>query len=355
VSENDPPRGGLTRREAAEQRPDVLQVPRDREEATSLAEAEATGEYAPGAILWLADQITGPGGIGSASLSGIIGDSSHTYGYHRCRNVLPGNDYSVVLAKDKLGDGWAAAALDISYSDSDMKLVTGRLMKAMKARDPRISPYVREFFGTLNGTTVTGWDSHSNGYTSSDDSHLWHVHFSFYREYVNNQTIMAGIRDVNLGHKGDDDMPIRTSVGITRAGQKITPDRWNRIDWDRDWEGPTNAHAPGLPGYVSQAASDADFDASFWLEGVRPGDEYQARFVVAEWDAKKSTTKPDPWTEVRADGVCGSGRQLVLATMSKGLTRTHHTYVEVIVWPRGENTDRDITVISGRWTIRQDR
>jgi hypothetical protein len=32
--------------------------------------------------------------------SGIVGDSGHTYGYHRARAVLPADDYSVTLPTD---------------------------------------------------------------------------------------------------------------------------------------------------------------------------------------------------------------------------------------------------------------
>ena len=44
-------------------------------------------EYAPAAIRGLYNLIKA--GLPSAEMSGIIGDTAHTYGYHRCRNVVP--------------------------------------------------------------------------------------------------------------------------------------------------------------------------------------------------------------------------------------------------------------------------
>ncbi|HZC53879.1 MAG TPA: hypothetical protein VE441_15470, partial [Mycobacterium sp.] len=75
-------------------------------------------EHAPEAIQQLAHQIIRA--VPGAVLSGIVGDASHTYGYHRSRSWILASgqyragDYSVQLAQDKKGDGDAAAALDVS-------------------------------------------------------------------------------------------------------------------------------------------------------------------------------------------------------------------------------------------------
>lgn len=153
-------------------------------------------EYAPSAIRGLFDKVKAK--TPSAVLSGILGDSSHTYGYHRARNYLPGSDYSVQYAEDRMGDGDAASALDISLSPVDMRIVTQRLMNACLGHDSRLHP-LREFFGTLNGITVTGYDRAAGDYTSSDTSHLWHVHLSILRRYANDATALAPIADVING------------------------------------------------------------------------------------------------------------------------------------------------------------
>ena len=117
-----------------------------------------------------------------AKLSGIVGDRNHKYGYDRGRSFI-GNDYSTQAADDKAGPGEAASALDVTLSTADMKAVTTRLIKAVDANDSRLH-CLREFFGTTNGSSVTGRDVRSKRWVSSDSSHLWHVHLSFYRKWA---------------------------------------------------------------------------------------------------------------------------------------------------------------------------
>jgi hypothetical protein len=313
-------------------------------------------EYAPSALLALAKMVTGSGGIASAQLSGIIGDRSHTYGYHRGRNYVSSNDYSAVLSKDRKGDGEAASALDISYGPADQKLVTSRLMKAMKAKDKRVYPYIREFFGTLNGTSVTGWDSNSNSYTSSDDSHLWHVHLSFYREYANTLSIMRGIADVILGidaGEEDDDVRIRSSYGLKKdvalkEGETYT------IAWDTEYTDPEGAHANGsYPGYISPVSSYVDADLAVTIKGLRPGDMYQTRMVAHDWKAGKGSTSSS--SEVLEDSAATTGNQFRRAQGSKYLTKGQHLYFDVTVWAGPNNgplpTGKDAPTITSA-TIR---
>lgn len=155
-------------------------------------------EYAPTAIkgLYALVELKMP----RATLSGILGDQAHTWGYHRCRNVLPSDDYSRTLSADKLGDGWAASALDISLPPDLMIVVTKRLLAAAKAKDPRLAA-VREFCGTTNGTVTHNYDLSTGheGLGEWDDSHLWHVHLSILRKYANDAPALAPIADVIAG------------------------------------------------------------------------------------------------------------------------------------------------------------
>lgn len=153
-------------------------------------------EYAPKAIT--ACFATVKRFIPSAQFSGVLGDSSHTYGYHRSRNALPGNDYSVVQGIDRKGDGNAASALDISFPPAGMKLVTTRLIDAARRHDPRMQT-LREFFGTVTGKTVTGLDVQTLKWVTSDPSHLWHLHCSGHRAYVNDAAAWQRVAQVICG------------------------------------------------------------------------------------------------------------------------------------------------------------
>ncbi|WP_375502387.1 peptidoglycan-binding protein [uncultured Jatrophihabitans sp.] len=119
--------------------------------------------------------------------SGVSGDARHSFGYHVDPDELPAADYSVVTKRDRQGarvNPRSASAWDLSFHQRDMTLVTNRLLQAAKSRDPRMVG-VREFCGTRNGRDTYPWDLHTNsceGINSWDDSHLWHVHISFYRD-----------------------------------------------------------------------------------------------------------------------------------------------------------------------------
>ncbi|WP_051110402.1 peptidoglycan-binding domain-containing protein [Longispora albida] len=139
--------------------------------------------------------------IASAEFSGIVGDRAHarTGGYHISREDQPGWNYSVQLPEDKRGASNWASAVDMSMNAADMRLVTSRLLASAKdPHDPRLDP-VREFFGTLDGRTVTGWDCYHGRPSSSDTSHLWHVHVSFLRQHADNAAALAAVLDVILG------------------------------------------------------------------------------------------------------------------------------------------------------------
>lgn len=166
------------------------------------------GEYAPRALRWLGEQVVAALG---GEVAGIVGDPAHRYGYHRCRNALPKTDYSVLLREDKLGDGFAASGLDLKLTPEMMKVVTRRLLdSARDLNDPRLDA-MREFYGTLDGETVTGYDCVFQVDATSDTSHLWHIHLSILREFSDSMPAMEKILAVIVGDllppvEGDEEM-----------------------------------------------------------------------------------------------------------------------------------------------------
>lgn len=158
-------------------------------------------EYAPAAIEGLYRAIKAR--IPAAELSGILGDPSHTYGYHRARAKLPASDYSVQLRRDQLGDAWAASALDVKLPDgpdSTMTEVSWRLRHALRVKDPRVRA-IREFGGTLDGRVTYSRDAadDSDSFGTWDDSHLWHVHLSIYRKFATDPVALAHVAAVMAG------------------------------------------------------------------------------------------------------------------------------------------------------------
>jgi len=175
-------------------------------------------EYAPNAIKHLFDTVHAA--IPQAILSGIVGDSAHTYGYHRGRNYVGSNDYSVQTPPDKKGNGEAASAIDMSWSEANWQYtVSQRLLNAKN--DSRMNP-IREFFGSTDGRNVCGWDYYGNYSVTSDDSHLWHVHISVLREYADNDAALQGVAQVITGASGTGDwFDMATQTDLENAVRKV--------------------------------------------------------------------------------------------------------------------------------------
>jgi hypothetical protein len=192
--------------------------------------------YAPSAIQALFDTVNER--MPSAVLGGIYASKP---GYHNARNQVSGNDYSVQTPPDRLGNGNAASAVDITWnSEADIKTASSRLMDARN--DPRMYP-IREFYGSEDGVNVCGWDYYGDYPVTSDDSHLWHNHLSVLREFADDYAALQGVADVITGRKstnsGGDDMP--KMVQLSFAGElTISPGVDTLIKWDKEGKDPDN-------------------------------------------------------------------------------------------------------------------
>lgn len=171
--------------------------------------------YAPDAIRLFQDAITVP----TAVNLGIVGDESHSYGYHLGASSLPSSDYSLQTPLDRQGAAVtpnAAAAADTGYSPEYMKQVTAKLIGGLQRNAPELRS-VREVFGTVDGARVAGWDQHTGQASSSDASHLWHVHISFYRAYATDVAELQKVAAfINGGHSG-------SGGGTQIDGDEMTP------------------------------------------------------------------------------------------------------------------------------------
>lgn len=139
----------------------------------------------------------------ASELGGIYANKR---GYHNKRENLPADDYSVgQFAVDRQGPANEAGAIDWTFPDAqhgDYKTInkySKRLYAARSEGDER-TQYIREFFGNIDtDTEVEGWDFSKNRASTSDDSHLWHIHISIHRAYVNNATAMNAIISILKG------------------------------------------------------------------------------------------------------------------------------------------------------------
>lgn len=136
-------------------------------------------------------------------LGGIYADKP---GYHNTvaanQSRWPGN-YSVRYSLDtQQGPRDKARAIDYTMSDADMRKYTQRLLDACNRNDPRVKG-LREFYGTVNKRTVVGRirndDRSAFRSSTSDSSHLWHIHISLWAAYCDNWEILSGIISVLAG------------------------------------------------------------------------------------------------------------------------------------------------------------
>ncbi|PZF98928.1 hypothetical protein [Micromonospora deserti] len=121
---------------------------------------------------------------------GIVGDASHRGGYHCGSDRVVPNDYSVVESpRDSAGLTLDAAALDVGLFEVRSGGRTHNLYSfstwcvgqcVANAPDTRD---IREIIYSPDGRVVRRWDRLRRR-SSGDDSHLWHTHFSFFRDSI---------------------------------------------------------------------------------------------------------------------------------------------------------------------------
>lgn len=176
--------------------------------------------------------------------SGIVGDSNHGSGYHISREDNPGGNYSVTLPLDRKGPSDGAAAIDISFSASNMRKYTKLLMGGLDRKDPRLKA-IKEVIGTRDSRNVVRYTRNSPTsspqWASSDSSHLSHIHISIFRAYINDWDALMGIVEFLGGSvsssnqggifnmiglkKGDSGEEVKAlQIMIDRAGFPLTAD-----------------------------------------------------------------------------------------------------------------------------------
>lgn len=100
-------------------------------------------------------------------------------------------NYSIRDAVNREGPWWRdkASAIDWTFPDAQggsyvtIAKYTARVIASGRdSNDPRLDRVLYEVYGNAdNDTTVEGWDEYHEESVSSDSSHLWHIHFSFFR------------------------------------------------------------------------------------------------------------------------------------------------------------------------------
>nr|WP_232533743.1 hypothetical protein [Plantactinospora sp. KBS50] len=119
---------------------------------------------------------------------GIVGDPSHKGGYHCGSDRVVTNDYSVVESpRDRSGLTIYASALDVGWFEirtasglHNLRTFSTWCVTQCRANTADTAD-LREIIYSPDGKTVRRWDRLGKR-TTGDSSHLWHTHFSYFRD-----------------------------------------------------------------------------------------------------------------------------------------------------------------------------
>lgn len=128
-------------------------------------------------------------------------------GYHNTRNGNDPSNYSVAqYALDRQGPADKAAAIDLTFPDAQsgryatIIKYAARLLKSGQDPHDERGNYLREFYGQADqDQSVEGWDYQALTTSTSDTSHLWHIHISVMRAYVDDRRMARAVLSILAG------------------------------------------------------------------------------------------------------------------------------------------------------------
>jgi hypothetical protein len=220
--------------------------------------------YAPQTLLEAREYLLDRTGL-SGNAVGIVGDASHTYGYHLGKDRLKPGDYSATLARDKAGLSNAASALDVG---NFAKLVALTAFLVAEAKAGR-APDIREVIGPKADGRAYRWDFADGEVTqrAKGDSHEWHVHISYYRDSEHRDKVSLFKRFFE-GTSGDP-APSKPSVPNSSDNSNWLVKIIKTLPTIRDNSAPTWAKKRAQSLLASQGYPPANtFDASGRPDGI---------------------------------------------------------------------------------------
>jgi hypothetical protein len=210
--------------------------------------------------------------------SGIFADKP---GYHNKRNALPSTDYSVRLQADKEGPSDKASAFDWTFRTaqggnySRIIFYSDRIEAAFNRRDPRLYGFREVLCQADTDLAAEGFDFVSWTRRTPDDSHLWHMHFSKLRKYINDRQSYDAMLSILSGQSladWEEDMPTAQEIAAAVWNYKISSPALNRSniaagDWIKSGYGAEIA-LRSMSTVLDTVASKVDLDPAE-LEAIK--------------------------------------------------------------------------------------
>lgn len=164
-----------------------------------------------------------PHGLAPAAV-GVVGDPAHRGGYHCGSDRVVSGDYSVTEStRDRAGLSDYASALDVgSFTvrsagrTHDLRSFSLWCVGQADGGAPDTLD-IREIIYSPDGRTVRRWDRLGRR-TTGDNSHLWHTHFSFFRD-----STKAGRDQTPLFRR------YLTTIGLIQEADDVTPDDIEKV------------------------------------------------------------------------------------------------------------------------------
>jgi len=177
----------------------------------TLAQLEAESwwdrEIVTDELDWLGEELCRRSGQPPVAF-GSKGNVAHLRGSHRSQEWIKNSAYATsrtytvqsglttLQARYIGGADWTPGEWGTAENRRRMIAMSQRIISAMKAGE---LPEVREYFGTLDGKTVTGWSNVTHAPVSADDSHLDHGHIGLFRQHANDRALMERLADLITG------------------------------------------------------------------------------------------------------------------------------------------------------------
>ncbi len=195
-----------------------------------------------------------------ANAIGAPGDNFHLYGRHRSAAwamksaFSERRTYGTVDPRDKLGNLNWYRAIDVGIKGEALYAACRRLDAMVRAGKV---PGLAEWFGSYDGKTVVGW--YEGKPSSSDDSHLWHLHIGLWNQFADDPETMRLLYAAITGVGYDAIMGGETEDMTPQQAQHL--DYLQRtVEWElRKWLGQTLNNTTAL---VAAAAKEETRDAA---------------------------------------------------------------------------------------------
>jgi hypothetical protein len=200
-------------------------------------------------------------GLGPVSI-GAPGDNNHMYGRHRSYNwsvssrYCTNRSYGTTDSRDQGGDRDWYRGFDVGITGQDLYDASRRMDALARSGE---CPGLAEWFGTFDGQRVVGW--FEGGPSSSDSSHLSHLHGGVWNSYADDEATMAQIFGAITGltPEKEEDPVMAFLARDTQSRVVVVTDDWN------GWYRPPQANAA-----ETQQAID---DRAHWRKAMGLPDE----------------------------------------------------------------------------------